>query len=130
MAVAFLADTSAYSRFLQSDTNFAKYFSRKTPMIYFPYITIAEIRAGAKNGNRMRENEAALSIILNQPNTEVLMPTLRTTDLYSDIFVALRRAGRPIGANDIWIAALALEHDLPLLTADADFKHIAGLKLL
>jgi tRNA(fMet)-specific endonuclease VapC len=42
--------------------------------------------------------------------------------------LGLRRAGRPIAANDAWIAALALQHGLPVLSRDRHFDAVAGLE--
>jgi predicted nucleic acid-binding protein len=49
--------------------------------------------------------------------------------IYSHIYLSLRKKGKPIGSNDMWIAALALELDNELLTLDDDFKNISGLML-
>jgi tRNA(fMet)-specific endonuclease VapC len=49
--------------------------------------------------------------------------------MYARVRVALKRKGRPIPENDIWIAAQALQHDLVLVTSDAHFKEIDDLKV-
>jgi len=48
---------------------------------------------------------------------------------YARLRVGLRESGQPIPANDTWIAALAFEHGLPVLTRDAHFQSVAGLKV-
>jgi len=53
--------------------------------------------------------------------------TLATTDSYAAVRLMLRRKGRPIPANDVWIAALALQHRLPVLSRDAHFDSVDGL---
>jgi len=47
---------------------------------------------------------------------------------FPDLRADLKRTGRPIPANDAWIAALALEHALPVLSRDAHFDVVARLK--
>ena len=47
---------------------------------------------------------------------------------YAGLRVALRRSGRPIPANDAWIAALALQHRLPILSRDEHFDVVAGVE--
>jgi predicted nucleic acid-binding protein len=47
---------------------------------------------------------------------------------YARLRAALRRSGRPIPANDAWIAALALQHRLPVLSRDEHFDVVAGLE--
>jgi tRNA(fMet)-specific endonuclease VapC len=55
------------------------------------------------------------------------MPGRETAEQYARLFVQLKRAGTPIPDNDLWIAALALEHDLMLITRDRHFQHIPQL---
>jgi predicted nucleic acid-binding protein len=55
---------------------------------------------------------------------EVQYPDEQTTHHYASIFAQLRRQGTPIPTNDIWIAALVLQHDLVLLTDDTHFSNI------
>ena len=52
-----------------------------------------------------------------------------TARVYGEIRDRLRRIGRPIPGNDVWIAAIAMQYDLTLLTRDAHFKQIDGLKV-
>jgi tRNA(fMet)-specific endonuclease VapC len=40
----------------------------------------------------------------------------------------LKQAGHPVPANDAWIAALALEHRLPVLSRDRHFDDVRGLR--
>ena len=55
--------------------------------------------------------------------------TLGTTAIaYAGLRVALRRLGRPIPANDAWIAALALQHRLPVLSRDEHFDVVVGIE--
>jgi predicted nucleic acid-binding protein len=55
--------------------------------------------------------------------------TLATADLYALVYAALRRKGRPIPTNDLWIAASSLEHGAALLSLDAHFQAIDGLRV-
>ena len=55
------------------------------------------------------------------------MPGRETAEQYARLFVQLKRAGTPIPDNDLWIAALALEHDLMLITRDRHFQDIPQL---
>lgn len=60
----------------------------------------------------------------------LLNPDVDTAMHYARISDNLRRAGKPIPENDIWIAAMAVEYAMPLATRDAHFSHITGLQLL
>jgi tRNA(fMet)-specific endonuclease VapC len=52
-----------------------------------------------------------------------------TAEVYGRIKTALRARGRPIPENDIWIAATAMQHDLPLAMRDPHFEQVEGLIL-
>jgi predicted nucleic acid-binding protein len=54
--------------------------------------------------------------------------TAATADLYALVYAALRRKGQPVPSNDLWIAASCLEHGAALLTFDAHFQSIDGLR--
>ena len=57
----------------------------------------------------------------------LFMPDEKTANHYADVFAALRGRGTPIPTNDLWIAALARQHRLPLLTYDTHFEAVPGL---
>ena len=58
----------------------------------------------------------------------ILLDTTQTADSYELVYAGLRRKGQPIPTNDLWIAASALEHGAGLLTRDAHFSHVDGLR--
>ncbi|MEI6786242.1 MAG: PIN domain-containing protein [Verrucomicrobiota bacterium] len=60
----------------------------------------------------------------------VVSPGVATADHYGRLRAQLAKAGTPIPENDIWIAALALEHQLPLAARDAHFDLVIGLRVL
>ena len=62
-----------------------------------------------------------------KPTVEVLEPGRETAEQYAHLFVQLKRAGTPIPDNDLWIAALALEHGLTLIPRDRHFRNIPQL---
>ena len=62
--------------------------------------------------------------------SRVLLSTLRTVRFYGETVAALQRLGQPIPVNDVWNAALALEHDVPLLADDSHFSRVPGLKFI
>ncbi len=121
-------DTSAYSGFNRGDKRLQRFFTIKN-QILIPIITIAELRAGFALGARASENEALLQRLLDAPNVSVFTITDQTTRLFATIFSQLKQAGTPINTNDIWIAALTIEHQATLVTLDSDFQRVPGLKL-
>ncbi len=95
--------------------------------VYLPYVVLGELRAGFAGGSRGRKNEAALTMFLGSPRAEALFADHQTTHHYATLFGYLRKKGTPVPTNDLWIAALALQHDLPLVTRDAHFKKLPQL---
>jgi len=96
--------------------------------VYLPLTVLGELLAGA---GRVTRREKAL----HQINTflllaSLLLPDETTATNYGDIHAELAKAGTPIPQNDIWIAAQAREHQLPLATHDAHFAQVPGLTVL
>lgn len=98
--------------------------------IAVPFIVIAELRAGFAAGRRQSENERTLRRFLAQPGVRVLYAEDQTTQQYANLFAQLRRSGTPIPTNDLWIAALTLQHGLVLYHRDRHFEHIPQLPVL
>jgi predicted nucleic acid-binding protein len=97
--------------------------------VWIPLFALGEIKAGFLGGAQQRRNEGLLNRLLAKPTVGVLLPGRETAEHYARIFVQLRRAGTPVPDNDLWIAALALEHDLTLITRDRHFERIPQLVL-
>jgi tRNA(fMet)-specific endonuclease VapC len=97
---------------------------------WLPLFALGELRAGFVGGARRKGNEAALEKFLERPNAGVLLPDEDTAAFYSNVYNDLRRQGTPIPTNDIWIAALAIQHDLTLDARDQHFHHVPRLKLV
>jgi len=72
-------------------------------------------------------DEALPKRFLAKATVSVLLPSRETVEHYATIFVQLKRAGTPVPDYDLWIAALALEHDLTLITRERHFERIAQL---
>ncbi len=82
-------------------------------------------RLGVELASNARAQRAALDAFL--PAVAVLVLTTVTAGCYARLRGALTRAGTPIPENDLWIAALAVEHNWPLATPDANSARVAGL---
>lgn len=92
--------------------------------ILMPAIVLGELRYGFQGGVQAGENEAKLGRFLRHPAVRVVSVGESTSRCYAHLKHFLRMQGTPIPENDIWIAALALEHAAPVLTSDAHFKHL------
>jgi predicted nucleic acid-binding protein len=120
-------DTSAYSSMQRGNERVAELISA-AQYVYVPIIVLAELKAGFAFGSKKSENMQLLSKFLADPAVSVLPITERTTDVFGDIFAELRAAGTPIGQNDLWIASLARENNLLLITSDKDFLSVQGIE--
>lgn len=89
-----------------------------------PFVVIAELRAGFAFGKKSMENERVLRRFLMKPGVSILFADEQTTFHYAAVFRQLRTQGTPIPTNDMWIAALVLQHNLVLHARDKHFDHL------
>lgn len=92
--------------------------------VLLPFVVVAELRAGFALGRRSAENERVLRRLLLKPGVSVLYPDDQTSHHYASAFRQLRTQGTPIPTNDLWIAALVLQHNLALHDRDRHFDHL------
>jgi tRNA(fMet)-specific endonuclease VapC len=95
--------------------------------IWLPFIVVGELRAGFAVGNQGPRNEAVLRRFLLKPGVAVLYADEQTIHHYANIYRQLRKQGTPIPTNDMWIAALVLQHSLVLFARDAHFDALPQL---
>ena len=95
--------------------------------IVLPFVVLGELRAGFLLGRRQADNERALNRLLLKDGVEVLYPDDQTTYHYASVFRQLRKQGTPIPTNDMWLAALVLQHSLALHARDKHFDHLPQL---
>jgi tRNA(fMet)-specific endonuclease VapC len=92
--------------------------------VFLPFVVVAELRAGFAFGKRTAENERVLRRFLLKDGVAVLYADDQTTHHYASAYRQLRVQGTPIPTNDLWIAALVLQHNLRLHDRDAHFDHL------
>ena len=119
----FLLDSSAYIAFKKAHPAILETLSQADEIILNP-IVLGELRAGFMQGTKRDTNERELQAFLDSPRVSVCGVNEETADRYAVIRTALRKAGTPISTNYIWIAATAMQHGLPILTLDTDFRKI------
>jgi predicted nucleic acid-binding protein len=118
-----LLDTSAYSALRRGDQAILDVM-RRSETVALPAVVLGELYSGFRAGNRWAENTAQLAQFLSKPSVRVVNVTGETALRYAEVDVYLRKKGRSIPRNDVWIAAVALEHGLHLLTLDVHFREI------
>ena len=99
---------------------------RSAQRLVVPSIVLGEYYFGIRQSRHRPRYEAWLGRHL--PLVEVAAVTSATADTYAEIRLQLRRVGTPIPSNDTWIAALARQHELPLLSNDTHFDAVAGIQ--
>ena len=97
---------------------------QRAARVYLPFVVIAELRAGFLCGSRSERNEANLTRFLSGPRVDVLFPDDETTHHYARLFRQLRAQATPVPTNDLWAAALAVQHGLHLFARDRHFDHL------
>jgi len=120
-----ILDTNALSAFVDGDAAVGDAL-RQQARVCIPVIVLGEFRYGIAQSRHRAAYEEWLQAELN--HFEVLAVTARTAATYATLRVALKEQGTPIPANDAWIAALALQHELPVLTRDRHFDTVPGVK--
>ena len=120
-------DTNTYSEWVR-DGRWAEVIERATSILV-PAPVLGELRDGFLKGSRASQNEETLSAFLSSGIVAVAYVGEGTSHIYARFKNELRRKGKPIPINDIWIAAVAHESGGTLLTGDGHFSYLEGLKV-
>ena len=127
LAGSVLVDTNVVVAYFRGDKVIHPHFAGVTPL-YLPWVVLGELHFGAQRAQRRQEQLAYIQDLLTY--AVVLFPDQDTTEMYGQVKAELARLGTPIPDNDLWIAAVARQHHLPLATRDAHFTQVPGLKTL
>lgn len=92
--------------------------------VVLPFVVLGELRSGFALGHRQAENERTLRRFLLKDGVRVAFADDQTTHHYASVFRQLRKQGTPIPTNDMWIAALVLQHNLALHARDEHFDRL------
>ena len=103
---------------------------RHVDIIGISSISIGELLSGFKGSSGEEENRKELGEFLDSPRVRIYGIDEDTAEFYAEIINRLRKMGKPIPTNDIWIAAVAFQHGLKLFTNDRHFRHVPGLVLV
>lgn len=89
--------------------------------------TLGELYFGAAKSRQVDANWKRVAEI--SEIFEVILPSTATAECFGRAALALKAIGRPIPNSDLWIAALCVEHGLPIITRDHHFDHVPGLRV-
>jgi tRNA(fMet)-specific endonuclease VapC len=120
-----LLDTNALSAAADGDPDIIAVLAR-TDLMAIPVIVLGEYRNGIAQSRHRVSCENWLAELLQ--DCLVLDIQEPTAHYYAEIIQELKRKGKPIPTNDLWIAALCRQHSLPLLSRDQHFDFVVGIK--
>jgi predicted nucleic acid-binding protein len=120
-----ILDTNALSAFAENVPGAVKAVS-DVEVVAIPVVILGEYRYGIAHSTRGRDYEKWLGPFLE--TCQILEISEQTVPWYVGVRSELRRLGKPIPSNDVWIAALCRQHSLPLLSRDAHFDRVKGLR--
>ncbi len=95
--------------------------------ISVPAVVIGELFYGANKSGRPEKNSGRIDRFAS--DNVILICDTETSRWYGKVKNGLRKKGHPIPENDIWIAAIAFQHDLTLVSRDEHFGEVENLKL-
>lgn len=119
-------DTNRYGAVFSGESETLQLLE-EAELVVLPFVVVGELRAGFAGGQRRVENELTLRRFLLKPGVEVFFADEQTTHHYASLYRQLRAQGTPIPTNDIWIAAIVLQHDLVLHALDRHFDYLPQL---
>jgi tRNA(fMet)-specific endonuclease VapC len=126
MSGRYLLDTNVAIRILNQDIAVAARRGSELEM-FLSVVVVGELLFGANLSSQPTLNRARIDRLSEL--CPMVPQDLATADHYASLKAALRRKGRPIPDNDIWIAACALRHGLTLATSDRHFDQVEDLKI-
>lgn len=129
MALRLALDTNRYSDLFRGLPEIVA-LVESAETVSLPFVVVAELRAGFAVGRHGAENERVLRRFLAKEGVSVAFADDQTTYHYASLYRQLRRQGTPIPSNDLWIAALVLQHDLVLCARDRHFDHLPQIPLV
>jgi len=115
-------DTSAYSHMRTGHAALLDLLAAAEALL-IPVTVLGELEGAFEIGSRAKANRHSLTEFLSEPFVFVLDTTPDVARHYGQIYARQRRSGRPIPVNDMWIAALVLQHRLTLYARDRHFDH-------
>ena len=119
-----ILDTNAVSALFAGATALDDVLARRSRH-HLPVVVIGEYRFGILRSRSRSQLESAFTGLIRE--SIILGVDETTAEIYARVKDELRTKGLPIPANDVWIAALALQHDQPVVSRDEHFDSVSGV---
>lgn len=126
MAGRFLLDTNIVIALFAQDPSVQEQL-RRAEAVFLPSIVLGELYYGARRSTKVETNPGRIDELA--ASTLVLPCDIGAAQQYGLIKNSLRVRGRPLPENDVWVAAIACQHALTLVSRDEHFKEVDGLRL-
>jgi predicted nucleic acid-binding protein len=123
--LAWILDTKGLLAMADGDMKLEPLLQRAAE-IAVPVIVLGEYKYGIRQSRNRTRYERWLAEAI--ASCRVLVVDQGTAGLYAEVRDELKRSGRPIPGNDLWIAALARQHALPVISRDQHFDFVPGLQ--
>jgi len=120
-----ILDTNALSDFLAEDRGLLRVLPAHA-RLHLPVIVLGEFRYGIQRSRERAKLSRRLAEL--EADAEILPVDVEAASYYATIREQLRQEGQPIPQNDAWIAAIALLHNLPIVSRDAHFDRVHGVR--
>ncbi len=121
-----LLDTNIIIAFFKSDENVQNHLAQSTE-VFVPVIALGELFYGALHSSQVDKHLQQVQDFAS--DASVLLCDCSTAEEYGQIKNELKTKGNPLPENDIWIAAIARQHNLTVVTRDQHFKLIDALPI-
>ena len=122
--IEYLIDTSAVIEYRRKNKKAYERFD-EADVLYLPVIALGELYYGSFHAKYPQRSLNELKELL--PVFTIIHASEQTARIFGQLKSDLRKAGTLIPENDVWIAAFALEHDLPLIGRDVHFEWVSRL---
>ena len=123
----FLMDTNIVIAIFANDATVINSLANANE-VFVPSIALGELYYGAHKSSHVEANITRIDEFA--ASNSILTCDTETSQQYGKIKNSLRVKGRPIPENDIWIAAIAKQYELTLISRDEHFKEISGLSTI
>ena len=117
-------DTNIYTDYAEGVAETVDYMGSHGQSLHLPAVVVGEIRIGFMTGTQLQRNERRFRQFVSRLGVEIIPVDADVARKYAIIYTSLRKKGRPIPLNDVWIAACCMEIGGTLLTRDKHFRMV------
>lgn len=124
-----IIDTNAYAAFKRGEPK-AVEIVENCDALYISAIVVGELLSGFTLGTKEKRNRKELTEFLDSGKVIQVGVDITTSEYFAQISKELKRKGKPIPTNDMWIAASAKQYNLKVFSYDAHFRSIDNLVII